>query len=105
MLAVMHAGLSCERAQLKDGQSILELGCGWGSMCLYVAARFPRSRVTAVSNSATQKALIDERAQQRGLTNLVLLAPPSSPLGFPAPHMPPSLQGCLLDGWQQIFAR
>ena len=62
--------LCCERAQLADGQDILELGCGWGSMCLFMAAKYPRSRVTAVSNSRTQKALIDARATERGLTNL-----------------------------------
>ncbi len=65
------ADLSCQRAQLADGQSVLELGCGWGSMSLYMAARYPKSKITAVSNSKTQKELIDSRAKQRGLTNLV----------------------------------
>lgn len=65
------AELCCQRAELADGQDILELGCGWGSMCLYVAAKYPKSRVTAVSNSATQKAFIDEQARDRRLTNLV----------------------------------
>ena len=67
------AELCCERARLSDGQAILELGCGWGSMALFMAQRYPRSSITAVSNSRTQKALIDERAKQRGLTNLVRL--------------------------------
>ncbi|CAL8464900.1 g4435 [Coccomyxa elongata] len=66
-------GLCCERAQLLDGQAILELGCGWGSMCLYMAAKFPKSNVTAVSNSTTQKALIDERAKERGISNLTVI--------------------------------
>lgn len=66
-----HAELCCKRAQLEEGQAILELGCGWGSMCLFVAARFPKSTITAVSNSSTQKALIDERAKERGISNLV----------------------------------
>jgi cyclopropane fatty-acyl-phospholipid synthase-like methyltransferase len=70
-----HAGLCCERAQLADGQAILELGCGWGSMCLYMAAKYPSSSITAVSNSSTQKALIDERAKERGLSNLVSFLP------------------------------
>ena len=65
------ADLSCQRAQLADGQSVLELGCGWGSMSLYMAARYPKSKITAVSNSKTQKELVDSRAKQRGLTNLV----------------------------------
>ncbi|EIE20597.1 methyltransferase type 11 [Coccomyxa subellipsoidea C-169] len=66
-------GLCCERAQLADGQTILELGCGWGSMCLYMAGKFPNSTITAVSNSSTQKALIDERAKERGLSNLTVI--------------------------------
>ncbi len=71
MLLLLSAGLCCERAQLVDGQAILELGCGWGSMCLYMAAKYPKSTITAVSNSSTQKALIDERAKERGISNLV----------------------------------
>ena len=65
------AELSCQRAALKDGQSVLELGCGWGSMSLFMAARYPNSNIVAVSNSKTQKELIDRRAKGRGLTNLV----------------------------------
>ena len=51
--------LSCERAELKDGQSLLDLGCGWGSVSLYVAEKFPNCKITAVSNSKTQKEYID----------------------------------------------
>ena len=69
--ACCAAELCCERAQLADGQAILELGCGWGSLALFMAARYPAASISAVSNSRTQKALIDARAQQRGLTNLV----------------------------------
>ena len=65
-----HAGLCCERGAAGRRQAILELGCGWGSMALFMAERYPKSSVTAVSNSRTQKALIDERAKERGLTNL-----------------------------------
>lgn len=65
--------LYCERAQLKDGQTVLELGCGWGSLCLYLAERYPRSEITAVSNSKTQKDLIMQRAQDRRLTNLKVI--------------------------------
>jgi cyclopropane fatty-acyl-phospholipid synthase-like methyltransferase len=53
--------LYCERAQLRDGLDVLELGCGWGSLCLFVAAKYPGSTVTAVSNSATQRAFITQR--------------------------------------------
>lgn len=62
--------LYAERAQLADGQDILELGCGWGSLCLYNAARFPGARITAISNSRTQKEYIDTEARKRGLANL-----------------------------------
>jgi len=57
--------LYAERAQLVDGQNILELGCGWGSLALYNAARFPHSRITAISNSRTQKEFIDTEARKR----------------------------------------
>ncbi len=50
--------LTCERAGLEDGQDVLELGCGWGSLSLWLARRHPRSRITAVSNSATQRAFL-----------------------------------------------
>src|SRR5512144_379678 len=46
---------TCERADLADGHSILELGCGWGSLTLWMAQRFPGSRITAVSNSRSQR--------------------------------------------------
>ena len=62
--------LTCTRAELADGQEVLELGCGWGSLSLFMAAHYPKSRITAVSNSRTQKAYIDEQARQRGLQNL-----------------------------------
>ena len=60
--------LTCERARIADGQDILELGCGWGSLTLWLAERYPAARVTAVTNSAAQAAFIRERAAARGLT-------------------------------------
>jgi len=65
--------LYAERAQLADGQQILELGCGWGSLCLYNAERFPNARITAISNSRTQKEHIDSEARRRGLGNLRII--------------------------------
>jgi cyclopropane-fatty-acyl-phospholipid synthase len=62
--------LTMERAELRDGQEILELGCGWGSLTLAMAERFPNARVTAVSNSKDQRAFIEARAQEQGLTNV-----------------------------------
>ncbi|WP_407156736.1 SAM-dependent methyltransferase [Bradyrhizobium sp. STM 3557] len=57
-------------ADLQDGQSILELGCGWGSLCLWIARQFPHARVTAVTNSHLQRRFIEDEATARGLTNL-----------------------------------
>lgn len=65
--------ITCERAELKDGQNILELGCGWGSLSLFMAAKFPNSKITSVSNSHSQKAFIDGQAQQRGIKNLTII--------------------------------
>jgi cyclopropane-fatty-acyl-phospholipid synthase len=62
--------LTCERAAFADGQRILELGCGWGSLSLWMAERYPHSRIVAVSNSRSQKAYIDGQAARRGLRNL-----------------------------------
>lgn len=62
--------LICQRARLEDGQQVLELGCGWGSLSLFMAAKYPKSKFTVVSNSRTQKIYIDEQARQRGITNL-----------------------------------
>lgn len=62
--------LTAERAQLTDGQQVLDLGCGWGALSLYAAERFPHSRITGVSNSHSQRAFIEAQARQRGLTNL-----------------------------------
>jgi cyclopropane-fatty-acyl-phospholipid synthase len=53
--------LTCERAGLRDGDEILELGCGWGSLSLYMARRYPRSQIVAVSNSATQRGFIESQ--------------------------------------------
>lgn len=75
--------LTCERARLADGESILELGCGWGSLTLWMAEHFPRARITAVSNSRTQKAHIDAQAAARGLDNVTVLTRDMNVLDFP----------------------
>jgi cyclopropane-fatty-acyl-phospholipid synthase len=62
--------LTCERAELADGQDILELGCGWGSLTLWMAERYPGSRILAVSNSSTQREFIDSECTKRGLGNV-----------------------------------
>jgi cyclopropane-fatty-acyl-phospholipid synthase len=65
--------LTCLRAGLENGQQVLELGCGWGSLSLYMAAKYPQSVFKVVSNSRTQKMYIDEQALQRGITNLTVI--------------------------------
>ncbi|KAJ3076276.1 hypothetical protein HDU98_004575 [Podochytrium sp. JEL0797] len=65
--------LYCDRAQLKDGMSILELGCGWGSLCLFLAHKFPKSSVVALSNSNGQREHITRVARERGIKNLEVL--------------------------------
>jgi cyclopropane-fatty-acyl-phospholipid synthase len=59
-----------ERAQLSDGQDILELGCGWGSLTLWMAQNFPRSRITSVSNSRPQREFIEARCREAGFANV-----------------------------------
>jgi cyclopropane-fatty-acyl-phospholipid synthase len=66
-------GLTCARAALEDGQRVLELGCGWGSLSLWMAERYPASRITAVSNSRAQGAHVRATARARRLANLEVL--------------------------------
>lgn len=60
-------------AELHDGQAVLELGCGWGSLSLWMAERFPNSRFTGVSNSASQRGYIEAQARARNLRNLEIV--------------------------------
>lgn len=76
--------LYCERAQLADGQHILELGCGWGSLTLWMAERFPNARITAVSNSHGQRAYILDQCCRRGLDNVTIITGDVSDVTLPA---------------------
>ncbi|SAK88816.1 cyclopropane-fatty-acyl-phospholipid synthase [Caballeronia arationis] len=62
--------LYATRARLADGQRILDLGCGWGSLSMWLAERYPRARIVALSNSRGQREFIEARAAERGLSNL-----------------------------------
>lgn len=75
--------ITCERAALADGQDVLELGCGWGSLSLWMAAQYPQSRITAVSNSAPQRRYIEGEAARRGLRNVQVITADMN--GFQAP--------------------
>ena len=62
--------LTCERARLEDGMDVLDLGCGWGSLCLWIAEYYPNCRVVAVSNSRSQKEYIERRCREHGFENV-----------------------------------
>ncbi|NBB92673.1 MAG: methyltransferase domain-containing protein [Gammaproteobacteria bacterium] len=64
---------TCRNADLTDGQEVLELGCGWGSLTLWMASNYPASRITAVSNSASQRRHIESRAAELGLSNVSVI--------------------------------
>jgi cyclopropane-fatty-acyl-phospholipid synthase len=65
--------VTCRRAELANGQDILELGCGWGSLSLWMATQYPQSKITAVSNSHSQRVYIETQAKLRGLENLQVI--------------------------------
>ena len=65
--------ISCERAGIDDGMSVLDLGCGWGSLSLWIAREYPACQVTSVSNSAPQRAHIESEARRDGLDNLKVI--------------------------------
>ncbi len=65
--------ISCERAGIEDGMAVLDLGCGWGSLSLWIARNYPSCTVTAVSNSAPQRQFIEREAAACGLTNLTVI--------------------------------
>ena len=75
--------LTAARAGLGDDQDILDLGCGWGALSLWAAARYPKSRITAVSNSHGQRAFIEARAAERGLGNLRVITGDVRTLALP----------------------
>lgn len=74
----------CDKAKLRDGQDVLDLGCGWGSVSLFLAEKYPNSRIKALSNSKTQKIYIDKTAKARGLTNIQVFTGDVKQYDFPA---------------------
>jgi cyclopropane-fatty-acyl-phospholipid synthase len=65
--------LTCERAQLADQQDVLELGCGWGSLSLWMAEHYPGSRIVGVSNSHTQRDYIESECRKRDIRNIQII--------------------------------
>jgi cyclopropane-fatty-acyl-phospholipid synthase len=76
--------LICQRGQVADGQDILDLACGWGALALFLAERYPGSRITGLSHSHSQKAFIDKQARARGLGNLNIVTADIRQYEFPA---------------------
>ncbi len=77
--------LTCERAELRPGMRVLDLGCGWGSLTLWIARHFPACRVVGLSNSHSQRADILGRALREGLTNVEILTADANTATPPGP--------------------
>jgi cyclopropane-fatty-acyl-phospholipid synthase len=75
--------LTAQRAQLADGQRVLELGCGWGSLSLWIARHYPASSIVAVSNSNSQREFIEARAVEQGVKNLTVITRDMNDLVLP----------------------
>ena len=65
--------ITCENAQIENGMDVLELGCGWGALSLWMAQQYPECQITAVSNSHSQREYIQAQASERGLANLTVV--------------------------------
>jgi cyclopropane-fatty-acyl-phospholipid synthase len=65
--------LTCRRAQVQDGMEVLDLGCGWGALSLWIAEHYPRCRVMAVSNSRSQREFIQESCKKRGISSIEVI--------------------------------
>jgi cyclopropane-fatty-acyl-phospholipid synthase len=79
--------LYADRALLADGQRILDLGCGWGSLSLWLAERYPGARIVGLSNSHGQRQFIEGEAKRRGLTNLSIVTGDVSTFEFDAQRL------------------
>lgn len=65
--------LTCDRAQIRDGMRILDLGCGWGSLSLWLAEKYPNAEITGVSNAASQRAYVEARRDEQAFKNLTII--------------------------------
>lgn len=73
----------CERAEITDGMNLIDLGCGWGSVTLYMAKKYPNCKVTSISNSNSQREYIMSTAAERGLENVNVLTGDISTFDLP----------------------
>ena len=100
--------ITCERAGLQDGQDVLELGCGWGSLSLWMAEHYRGSHITAVSNSHSQRHYIERQAQARGLANLRVVTCDVNDFDTAAGHYDRVVSVEMFEhlrNWPHIFAR
>ena len=100
--------ITCERAGLQDGQDVLELGCGWGSLSLWMADHYRGSRITAISNSHSQRHYIEQQAQARGLDNLRVLTRDVNDFDAAAGHYDRVVSVEMFEhlrNWPEAFAR
>jgi cyclopropane-fatty-acyl-phospholipid synthase len=100
--------ITCERAGLKDGQDVLELGCGWGSLSLWMADHYRNSQITAVSNSHSQRHYIEREAQASGLFNLRVVTCDVNEFETEAAHYDRVVSVEMFEhlrNWPHIFAR
>ncbi|CAL5350450.1 unnamed protein product [Camellia sinensis] len=78
--------LYCDRAQIKDGHSVLDVGCGWGSLSLYIAQKYSNCKVTGICNSTTQRAYIEEQSRDLQLQNLEVIVADIGTFDMDASH-------------------
>ena len=98
---------TCAHAGLADGQDVLELGCGWGSLTLWMAEHYPSSRITAVSNSHSQRAWILGEAARRDLSNVEVITADMNRF-FIEPRFDRVVSVEMLEhmrNWRTLFAR
>ena len=92
----------CERAGIVDGMNVIDLGCGWGSVTLHVAQKFPRCTVTGISNSNSQREYILATAKQRGLKNVNVLTGDITAFDLPKKEFY-GKYGCRIDSIMKLF--
>ena len=94
--------LYAERAGLQDGMRILDLGCGWGSLSLWLAEHYPNSKIVGLSNSHGQRQFIEQRAAERGLRNLTICTGNIVEFNFPAKS--PSSGELVPSGFDRVMS-
>lgn len=97
-----------ERAYIADGQDILELGCGWGSLTLWMGERYPQARITAVSNSHAQRHYIEARCREQQLNNVQVVTCDANEFTAGAERFDRVISIEMFEhlrNWRQILAR